>query len=134
MKNPIRYLVPFTAAALFMVAGCNTIPVQTRQEIGVPTYPPTLPASVQILRTAPVAAHVRLGDVTLEPQSNTPVPKIEAALQKAAAKLGANAVVIVVDRTALLGATVAGGWYNRQVSPDIGRVVVGVAIRYNTQP
>jgi len=132
MKKIIRSLAPLAAGVcLLALTGCNTVPVQTNQYVGVQTYPPTDPASVQILRTEPTMPHVRLGEVTAEPSSmNTPVATIEAKLQQAAAKMGANAVVIVVDRTQLMGATVTGGWYNRQVSPDIGRVIVGVAIRY----
>ncbi len=118
-------------AALLLTSGCNTISVQTRQDIGVPVYAPTDPATVQILRTPPTRPHVRLGEITMEPSSlNTPVAQLEAKLQQAAAKLGANAAVIVVDRTQVTGATVMGGWYNRQLSPDIGRVVIAVPIRY----
>jgi hypothetical protein len=119
------------AAALVLATGCNTISVQTRQDIGVPTFAPTDPATVQIMRTPPTRPHVRLGEITVEPPSvETPVAKIEAKLQQAAAKIGANAVVIVVDRTQVVGASVVGGWYNRQLSPDIGRVIIGVPIHY----
>jgi hypothetical protein len=119
------------AAALVLATGCNTISVQTRQDIGVPTLAPTDPATVQIMRTPPTRPHVRLGEITVEPSSlDTPVAQIEAKLQQAGAKLGANAVVIVVDRTQVVGATVVGGWYNRQLSPDIGRVIIGVPIHY----
>jgi hypothetical protein len=132
MKRITRYLLAITAAAALLgVVGCNTVSVQTRQDLGLPTYPPTDPATVQILRTAPTAPHVRLGEITAEPASvDTPVAQIETKLQQAAAKIGANAVVIVVDRTQVVGATVVGGWYNRQLSPDIGRVIIGVPIRY----
>jgi hypothetical protein len=132
MKNLIRCLLSLMALGLLVLAtGCNTVSTQTNQYLGLPTYPPTDPTTVQILRAAPTQPHVRLGEITCEPSSmNTPVPKIEAKLQQAGAKLGANAVVIVVDRTQNMGAIVTGGWYNRQVSPVIGRVIVGVAVRY----
>ncbi|HVM51007.1 MAG TPA: hypothetical protein VMU04_23465 [Candidatus Acidoferrum sp.] len=132
MKSSARYLTAVAAGlCLFGLTGCNTISTQSNQYVGVPTYPPTDPATVQILRTEPTRPHVRLGEVTVEPSSmSTPVPEIEAKLQKAGAKMGANAVVIVVDRTQLMGAVVTGGWYNRQVSPEMGRVIVGVAIHY----
>lgn len=132
MKTLVRCLTSLAAVAtLVALTGCNTISMQTNQYIGLPMYPPTDPATVQIMRVEPTKPNVRLGEITCEPSSmNTPVPKIEAKLQQAAAKLGANAVVIVVDRTQNMGAVVTGGWYNRQVSPVIGRVIVGVAIRY----
>jgi hypothetical protein len=54
MKKALRCLVPLAAgAALVAVTGCSSMPVQTRQNVGVPTYPPTNPATVQILREAP---------------------------------------------------------------------------------
>ena len=129
-----RLASSLAAATLLALTGCNTISVQSNQYVGVQTYPPTDPATVQVMRTEPTRPNVKLGEVTVEPSSmDTPVSKIEAKLQAAAAKMGANAVVIVVDRTQQMGATVSGGWYDRQVSPVIGRVIVGVAIRYTGQ-
>jgi hypothetical protein len=135
MKNRIQRLVSCTALiGLLAATGCNTISLQTNQYIGVPTYPPTDPATVQVMRTEPTRPNVKLGEITVEPSSmDTPVAKIEAKLQAAAAKMGANAVVIVVDRTQNMGAVVTGGWYNRQISPVVGRVIVGVAIHYTGQ-
>jgi hypothetical protein len=75
-----------------------------------------------------------LGEVTVEPSSDSvPVTKIEAALQKAAAKMGANAAVVVCDKTQTMGAYVTGPWWGRQVQTIQGRVIIAVAIRY-TQP
>jgi hypothetical protein len=135
MKNRIQRLISCTALiGLLAVTGCNTISLQTNQYIGVPTYPPTDPATIQVMRTEPTRPNVKLGEITVEPSSmDTPVAKIEAKLQAAAAKMGANAVVIVVDRTQNMGAVVTGGWYNRQISPVVGRVIVGVAIHYTGQ-
>ena len=117
--------------ALALIAtGCNTVSVQSTQYIGVPSYPPTDPMIVQILRQPPTAPNVRLGEITVEPQGNPTKEQIEAKLQQSAAKLGANAVVIVADRTMVTGATVMGPWWGRSVTPDMGRVIIGVAIRY----
>ena len=118
----------FPADPHWLQYGLETAP---RRSWGVPSYAPTDPATVQITREQPTKPHVQIGEIVCEPSSlNTPVPKIEAKLQQAGAKIGANAVVIVVDRTQSVGAVVMGGWYNRQVSPIMGRVIVGVAIRY----
>jgi len=55
--------------------------------------------------------HVRLGEVRAEPSSQSvDVTKIEEALRKEAAKLGADAVVVVYDRTQVRGAVVTGPW------------------------
>jgi hypothetical protein len=118
-----------SALAVF-VTGCNTVSVQSTQYIGVPSYPPTDPLSVQILRQPPTAPNIRLGEITVEPQGNPTKEVIETKLQQAAAKLGASAVVIVADRTMVTGATVMGPWWGRSVTPDMGRVIIGVAIRY----
>ena len=86
---------------------------------------------VQILRTAPTRPHVRLGEIRAEPYSeNTDAATIEAALRKAAAKLGADAAVVVYDRTQVTGAQVVGGFLNRSVETITGRIIVAVAIKY----
>ena len=48
------------------------------------------------------------------------VQKIDAALRKAAAKMGADAVVIVSDRTQVTRAIVTGPWYARTVQQTTG--------------
>jgi hypothetical protein len=122
-------LFAVTLLAIF-ASGCNTVSVRSTQYLGVPTYPATDPMSVQILRQPPTAPNTRLGEITIEPQGHPTTQAMESKLQKAAAKMGANAVVIVVDRTMVTGATVMGPWWGRTVTPDMGRVIVGVAIRY----
>jgi hypothetical protein len=116
--------------ALVYMGGCNYVTVNTRPYLGVPQYPPTNPATVEILRTAPLSPHERLGEIYLEPTGNPTVTEMEQKLRQAAAKMGAEAAVLVADRTMLMGATVAGPWYGRQISPDFQRVIIAVAIRY----
>jgi hypothetical protein len=133
MKKTLRYFMPLVVAlvALLGTTGCKTVAISSMQYIGGPTYAPTDPASIQILRVAPTRPNVRLGEVTAEPSSESvPVTEIEAALRNAAAKMGANAVVIVSDRTQVTGAMVTGPWYGRSLQETTARVVVGVAIRY----
>jgi hypothetical protein len=117
--------------SLLATIGCNTVSTTTRQDIGAPQYAPTNPAQVQLLRTPPTRSHVRLGEVQAEPASDsTPASEIELALQKAAAKLGADAAVVVYDRTQVTGAYVTGPWWGRSVQEVQGRVVIAVAIKY----
>ena len=118
-------------AGVFLVAGCNTVSVRSFQYVGGPTFPPSDPAQIQILRAAPDRPNERLGEVTAVPSSDSvSVQKIEESLRQAAAKMGANAVVIVSDSTQVTGAIVTGPWYGRSVEQTTARVVVGVAIRY----
>jgi hypothetical protein len=132
MKTKIPFLTLFTAAVgLFALTGCNTVSTSVQQDLGGPTYPPSNPALVEILRTQPTRPHVRLGEVTAEPSSDTtPVADIEAALRKAAAKMGADAAVVVYDKTQTTGAYVTGPWWGRSVETIQGRVIIAVAIKY----
>lgn len=137
MKTPsvntlVRLLgLALTVAILPALTGCQTVAINSRQDIGAPTFPPTDPATVQILRTEPTREHVRLGEIQAEPsEESVSAAKIEEALRQAAAKLGANAVVVVCDRTQVTGAYVTGPWYGRSIEQIQGRVVVAVAIRY----
>ncbi len=135
MKKTVARLFSFAAlAGLVAVTGCNTVSTSSRQYLGGPSFPPSDPAQVQILRTEPTRPNVQLGQVQAEPSSSSVSNlQIEQALQKSAAKMGANAVVIVADRTQIMGATVSGPLWARSVNTISGRVIIGVAIRY-TQP
>ena len=119
------------AAALFIVTGCNTVSTNSTQYLGGPVYAPSDPAQIQILRAWPNRPNVRLGEVTAEPSSHSvSAQKIESSLRNLAAKMGADAVVIVSDRTQVTGAMISGPWHGRTIQQTTARVVVGVAIKY----
>ncbi|MGA2052148.1 MAG: hypothetical protein ABSH19_02425 [Opitutales bacterium] len=120
---------------LTMLAGCQTVQTQVTPVAAGPTYPPTDPAQVQVLTTAPAQANVRLGQVRVQPSSgNMAKADIEAALQAGAAKLGADAVVIVKDDKKQVGAPVTGAWYDQSLDAVDQRIIVGEAIKYTTPP
>jgi hypothetical protein len=132
MKIPVR-IVSLTCLFLgiFLLAGCNTVSVNSHQYIGGPTYAATVPDQIQILRTMPNRSLEKLGEITVSPDSDSTTNlKIEQAFQKSAAAMGANAVVITSDSEQVTGAMVTGPWYGRTVQRTTARVVVGVAIRY----
>jgi hypothetical protein len=135
MKRRIHWLGSLVVlAGLVAVTGCKTVSTRSHQYLGVQTLSPSDPAQVQILRQMPTRPHEKLGEVEAQPSSNgVGNQQIEQALQKAAAKLGANAVVIVADHTQVVGATVTGPLWAQSVNTISGRVILGVAIRY-TQP
>jgi len=112
------------------LTGCNTVSVSSKQYLGMPNYAPTDPASIQILRSAPEVPVQRLGEIYAEPNGNPSVETIEGKMRDAAAKMGANAVVLVSDNTMRMGTLVVGPWYDRQISPEYQRVIIGVAVRY----
>jgi hypothetical protein len=131
MKRLSTMIPALTALiVLSLLFGCTYVSVESRRYLAVPSYPPTDPATVQILREPPTQPHERLGEISLQPQGNPPVQEMEAKLREAAAKMGAEAVVIVADRMHYMGAFVSGPWWGREISPIYGRVIVGVAIRY----
>jgi hypothetical protein len=137
-KRSITMRVRNTAAATVLLAllagasGC--VQVQSRQYIGVQAFSATKPDAVEVLRTPPTRPHLRLGEVTVEPPASASVKTIEQKFRGAAAKMGANAVVIVADRTEVMGVRETGSWYDADETPITGRVIVGVAIRYTDPP
>src|SRR5512139_1250910 len=80
------------------LAGCASISTRTRIYPGAPKYPPTDPLKVEILRVAPTRPHDRLGEIALDATDDPSRERIEKKLKNAAAKLGADAMVVVFDQ------------------------------------
>src|SRR5581483_5627719 len=72
------------------IASCAYVDARTTQYVGVPRFPPTDPASVQVLRGEPRERHDRLGEVFLDISVDPPPPveDIERKLREAAARWG----------------------------------------------
>lgn len=119
------------AVVSIAIAACSTVSVSSKRYLGVPTFAPSSPDHVELLRTRPGRPHEKLGEVVLEPSGSPSVTDMERAMKTEAAKLGADAVVLVQDATRRVGTIVEGRWWDRQAYPVYGRVIVGVAIRYN---
>ena len=119
-------------AVLFasLLGGCSSVSVQSKQYLGVPTFPPTVPASVEVLNAPPARSFVKIGEIAAEPFGDPTVPQIQAQLQASAAQMGGNAVVIVADRTMRMGATVTGPLWARSVDPNFERVIIGIVVHY----
>src|SRR5689334_13169790 len=101
MKPTLRFLPSLATIliALFVLTGCASVPTTFTSYDGAAKFPPSDPAKVEVLRADPTRAHVRLGEVQAQPDdTNVDMVKIEAALRQQAAKLGADAAVIVADR------------------------------------
>lgn len=125
-----RHAIAVTIISVILLTGCSTVSVHKRAYLGVPEFQPTDPAKVEILRTEPTRPFERLGEIDLEPAGNTPVEKLEQKLKVAAAQMGADATVVVADKTRLMGGYVTGPWWGGQIVPEYGRVIIAVAIRY----
>jgi hypothetical protein len=118
--------------ALLLVAGCSTAVVESKLYPGVPVYEPTSSDRVQILRSDPDHPYQKLGEIYLQPKGNPSQKEILDKFRKAAAKMGADAVILVADRAALTGGPVAGPqWWNRELSPGSDKIIVGVAIWFS---
>ena len=138
MKKVFCQFARFSAiVALLTMAGCattagpGTVSISSNRYSGGRQYPQSDPAQVQLLRAGPTRPHVRLGEVTARPSGKSVSgEQIEDALRQAASEMGADAVVIVFDRTQATGAVATGNWYGQAVQPTADRVIVGVAIKY----
>jgi hypothetical protein len=136
MKN-IKYSLMFLAviAVLLAVTGCNTVSINTKRYTGAPKFPPSVPAQIPVLHQWPGEPYDALGEITAEPSSSSvSAQKITTSFQNAAAKMGADAVVIVSDRTEVMGEEVVGPGFAQMVTPIMGQVITGVAIKYTAPP
>jgi hypothetical protein len=124
-------LIIFLSFSVFaFLTACSYVSVQSHAYLGMPKLTPTAPASIEILHAPPKRPCEKIGEITLEPQGNPTNTEIEKKLREEAAKMGADAVVIVSDTTRLMGQYASGPWWDGQVYPEWGRFIVSVAIRY----
>jgi len=115
--------------ALLLLSGCSGVKVESKLYPGVPVYVPVNAGSVEILRSFPLRPYQRMGEIRIQPQGTPSQKEILKKFKKAAAKMGADAVVLVADKSMLLGGPVAGPeWVNGELSTGSDRIVVGVAI------
>ena len=106
----------WAVALACVLASCAYVDATTTQYVGVPRFPPTDPATVQVLPAEPMKVHDRLGEILLDISVDPPaaVAEVEQRLREEAAKMGGNAVFVVRD----------------MVNPNAGRKLIAVAIRY----
>ncbi len=102
-RKPDVLFILFVAiiGSVMLLAGCvashSKLPLKGRRIIA------TDPASVMVLRSEPLRPFETLGQVVLDQGHTLPVPEMEQKLRHAAASIGANAVFIISDMTALKG-------------------------------
>ncbi len=117
-------------AVVSLLGGCTNVSVVTVPFPEVPKFPPTDMYTVAVFRSEPIRPHDRLGEVYLELKGNPSTAELEQKLQVAAAEMGADGVVIVADKTNLMGGTAPASWWGRETGQVQGGDVVAVAIRY----
>ena len=117
-------------AASWLLCGCATVSERTHAYLGSPQLSPTTPGAVRIFASEPNRAKVRLGEVVLSIDGNPPRQRIEEKLRTGAARLGANGIFVVSDRTHIYPIQYWDWWGPAGYSEDWQRVVVGVAFKY----
>jgi hypothetical protein len=119
------------ALTCWLVA-CASLDATTTPYAGAPHYSPGDSASVQILRTKPTKPHDRLGEIIVDASIHpaTLGNDVEQKLRQEAAKMGADAVVVVYDRLQPMGVYVMGGYWDQSIETVTEHNVVGVAIKY----
>jgi hypothetical protein len=122
-------------AAFFSLCLCacaTGLETTTTPYVAAPQLAPTDPATVKIVRTEPLEPHDRLGEVMIDMSITYPPPieTVEARLAEESAKLGANGVVVVVDRVQPSDNYVTGPYWGRPMEIVTGRKTIGVAIKY----
>jgi hypothetical protein len=134
MKPILSHALIAALAALSLVGltGCSSLSTETIQYLGVPRHAPTDPEEVEILQAAPDQPHTKLGEVVTSVSLNPSpsIEKIERAMRRKAAALGADAVVLIRDQVEVTGTWLAGPYWSPRVSPIRDRVIVGVAIKF----
>src|SRR5262245_4237151 len=116
-----------SAVAGLILAACASVTATTTQFVGAPHPPATDPAAVQIMRTEPTKPHDRLGEIIVDASVDPapPIADVEAKLRSEGSKLGADAVVVVLDRVQPVGAYVTGPYWGRSLETVTGRKLVG---------
>lgn len=130
--RPRLGLLIVAAIQACLLVSCASIDSSTTQYVGAPHSTPSDPNAVQILRAEPTKPNDRLGEIVIDASVNPSpaITEVEAKLRKEAAKIGADAVVVVYDRVQPTGMYVTGGYWNRSVGTITGHKLVGVAIKY----
>jgi hypothetical protein len=95
---------------------------------GVPRFAPTYPGDVELLRNEPRRNHIQLGEIWIKPDPRMSRYYVEGRLREEAARMGADALVIVEDR--YFGDRVVARSYWRGRVAYRERLIVGVAVRY----
>ena len=101
---------------------------------GVPDYPRTSPASVDLLRVEPLRPHVAFAEIRYDPLRDTGRREVEWRLREKGAAIGADALVIEVDTVYREHVWV--GPYRSYRGPharhsvERDHVIVAIAIRY----
>jgi hypothetical protein len=118
--------------AFLLLAGCSTVKVESKRYPGVPLYAPIGHEIVEILRSEPDRSYQKLGEIHLQAEKKPSPREILRKFQEAAAKMGADAVILVADKPGLTGGPVASPkWWKPGPDARSDRIIIGVAIWFS---
>jgi hypothetical protein len=117
-----------------VVVSCAS-PLRVHYFSGAPHYPPTAPASVDLLRFEPQRPHDAFAEIRYDPPSRMRRSEVDWKLREKGAAIGADALVIEVD-TVYRERVWTGPYrvpHGRRVRRVVTRdhIIVAVAIRYH---
>jgi hypothetical protein len=96
--NQITTMV--SAVALLACFSCSAyVSTRTHLDKGVSPHAPTDPSTVRLLDSEPDGPYERLGEIRVETTGEPSPSATEDKLRQAAAKIGADAVIIVSRKT-----------------------------------
>jgi len=132
IRRSTYVLVVLALSAL--ASACSSVQARSIHFVGRPDFPPTDPATVEILHRPPMRPHEVLGQVVVEPQGNPGQAEIEQKLREETAAMGGNAAVIVHDQLQRVGSVWTGGpwWGGGQIQPVMGQVISAIVVHYTT--
>jgi hypothetical protein len=132
----IRLLVVLVTSGLIAttLAACSSVNARSIHFVGRPDFPPTDPATVEILHRPPMRPHEVLGQVMIEPEGDPSEQEIEEKLRQQTAAMGGSAAIIVHDRLQRVGSVWTGGpwWGGGQIQPVMGEVISAIVVRFTT--
>jgi hypothetical protein len=121
-------------AVLLIIVASSLGSISCHRHVGHHFYPssprfePTFPGDVHLLRREPRRSHIQLGEIWIRPNPRMSRHYVENKLREKAAHMGADALVITVDRYFGDRVVVRRYWRGSMVYQE--RLIVGVAVRY----
>ncbi|HEX9902000.1 MAG TPA: hypothetical protein VGB72_03970 [Acidobacteriota bacterium] len=127
MKSKLLVLLLAMALAIVGFSACYSY-MGHRYYLNTPSFAPTNPGHVQLLRHEPKRQHIQLGEVWIRPEPGMSSHFVENSLRERASAMGADALVIVEDRYFNRYVGRYSYWHGHRAYRE--RDIVGVAIRY----
>ncbi len=112
---------------LFGFFACST-PVKVKTYPISEKFSPTNPRNVKVLRQEPKRRHIQLGEIIIDHNPSMSRRDVQRIMKENAAGMGAQAVVVVVDKIFRRDVVRGRFWRRTRVVRD--KVIVGIAIRF----